>query len=82
MSVATSGDIRDQPKVDDATSELRQEVFGKEKSPCRLVYGVASLALGIPVELEIISGWRRKGRRAALFPRQVALRKKHRTSPP
>ncbi len=82
MSVATSGDIPDQPKVADATSELRQEVFGKEKGPCRLVYGVASLALGIPVEQEIISGWRRKGRRAALFPRHVALGKKHRTSPP
>ena len=56
VSVATSGDIRDQPKVVDAASELRQEFFGKEKSPCRLVYGVASLPLGTPVELEIILG--------------------------
>ena len=56
MSLATSGDIRDQPKVDDATSELRQEVFGKEKSPCRLVYGVAGLALGIPSNWKSISG--------------------------
>src|SRR3984885_1521703 len=54
VSVATSGDIRDQAKVADAASELLQEVFGKEKSPCRLVYGVASLPLGTPVELEII----------------------------
>lgn len=54
VSVATSGDVRDQPKVADAASELLQEVFGKEKSPCRLVYGVASLPLGVPVELEII----------------------------
>jgi enamine deaminase RidA (YjgF/YER057c/UK114 family) len=53
-SVATSGDVRDQPKVADAASELLQDVFGKEKSPCRLVYGVASLPLGTPVELEII----------------------------
>lgn len=53
VSVATSGNVRDQPKVTD-TSELRQEVFGKEKSPCRLVYGVASLPLGTPVELEVI----------------------------
>ncbi len=30
------------------------EVFGKEKNPCRLVYGVASLPLGAPVELEVI----------------------------
>jgi enamine deaminase RidA (YjgF/YER057c/UK114 family) len=54
VSVATSGDVRDQPKVADAASELLQEVFGKDKSPCRLVYGVASLPLGTPVELEVI----------------------------
>jgi enamine deaminase RidA (YjgF/YER057c/UK114 family) len=54
VSVATSGDVRDQPKVADAASELVQDVFGNEKNPCRLVYGVASLPLGTPVELEII----------------------------
>jgi enamine deaminase RidA (YjgF/YER057c/UK114 family) len=54
VSVATSGDVRDQPKVADAASELLRDVFGKEKNPCRLVYGVASLPLGAPVELEII----------------------------
>jgi enamine deaminase RidA (YjgF/YER057c/UK114 family) len=54
VSVATSGDVRDQPKVADAASELLQDVFGREKNPCRLVYGVASLPLGAPVELEII----------------------------
>jgi enamine deaminase RidA (YjgF/YER057c/UK114 family) len=54
VSVATFGDIRDQPKVADAASELLQDVFGKDKSPCRLVYGVASLPLGTPVELEVI----------------------------
>jgi len=54
VSVATSGDVRDQPKVADAASELLEDVFGKEKNPCRLVYGVASLPLGTPVELEII----------------------------
>jgi len=54
VSVATSGDVRNQPKVADAASELLQEVFGRDKSPCRLVYGVASLPLGAPVELEII----------------------------
>ncbi len=36
VSVATSGDVRDQPKVADAASELLQDVFGKDKSPCRL----------------------------------------------
>jgi enamine deaminase RidA (YjgF/YER057c/UK114 family) len=54
VSVATSGDVRDQPRVADAASELLQDVFGKDKSPCRLVYGVASLPLGTPVELEVI----------------------------
>ena len=54
VSVATSEDVRDQPKVADAASELLQDVFGKDKSPCRLVYGVASLPLGTPVELEVI----------------------------
>jgi enamine deaminase RidA (YjgF/YER057c/UK114 family) len=52
--VATAGDVRDQPKVADAASDLLQDVFGKGKNPCRMVYGVASLPLGTPVELELI----------------------------
>ncbi len=52
--VATSGDLRDQPKVADAASDLLQDVFGQDKNPSRLVYGVASLPLGSPVELEVI----------------------------
>jgi enamine deaminase RidA (YjgF/YER057c/UK114 family) len=54
VSVATSGDVRDHPKVADAASELLRDVFGKAKSSTRLVYGVASLPLGTPVELEVI----------------------------
>lgn len=54
VSVATSGDVRDHPKVADGASELLQSVFGADKDPCRLVYGVASLPLGTPVELELI----------------------------
>ena len=54
VSVATAGDFRDLPKVADGASELLQDVFGKDKNPCRLVYGVASLPLGTPVELEVI----------------------------
>jgi len=30
------------------------KTLGKAKSPCRLVYGIASLPLGAPVELEVI----------------------------
>jgi enamine deaminase RidA (YjgF/YER057c/UK114 family) len=52
--VATSGDVREQPKVADGASDLLQDVFGKDKNPSRLVYGVASLPLGTPVELELI----------------------------
>src|SRR6267142_872494 len=54
VMVATSGDVRDQPKVADGASDLLQDVFGKDKNPSRLVYGVASLPLGTPVELDVI----------------------------
>ncbi len=54
VSVATSGDYREHPKIADAASELLQSVFGKDSSPCRMVYGIASLPLGAPVELELI----------------------------
>src|SRR5215469_17640703 len=52
--VATSGDVREQPRVADGASELLQSVFGRDKNPSRLVYGVASLPLGTPVKLELI----------------------------
>jgi enamine deaminase RidA (YjgF/YER057c/UK114 family) len=54
VSVATSGDVRDHPKVADGASELLQDVFGRDKNPCRVVLGVASLPLGSTVELEVI----------------------------
>jgi enamine deaminase RidA (YjgF/YER057c/UK114 family) len=54
VSVATSGDVREHPKVADGASELLQDVFGKDKNPSRLIYGVASLPLGAAVALEII----------------------------
>ena len=54
VMVATSGEFRDHPKVADGASELLQEVFGAERNPSRLVYGVASLPLGVPTELELI----------------------------
>lgn len=54
VSVATIGDVREQPKIADGASNLLQDVFGASKNPSRLVYGVASLPLGTPVELEII----------------------------
>ncbi|HVH70058.1 MAG TPA: RidA family protein [Candidatus Dormibacteraeota bacterium] len=54
VAVVTSGDVREHPKVADGASELLQDVFGKDRNPTRLVYGVASLPLGVPVELELI----------------------------
>jgi enamine deaminase RidA (YjgF/YER057c/UK114 family) len=54
VSIATSGDVREHPKVADGASELLQEVFGASRNPSRTVFGVASLPLGTPVELEII----------------------------
>src|SRR5277367_3446450 len=52
--IATGGEVANLPKVADGASELLQSVFGKDKNPCRAVYGVASLPLGVPVELELI----------------------------
>jgi enamine deaminase RidA (YjgF/YER057c/UK114 family) len=50
-SIETTGP---EQRVADAASELLQDGFGQDKNPCRLVYGVASLPLGTPVELEVI----------------------------
>jgi len=52
--MATSGDFFDQPRVADAVSDLFRDIFGSDMTPVRLVIGVASLPLGIPVELEVI----------------------------
>jgi enamine deaminase RidA (YjgF/YER057c/UK114 family) len=54
VSIATWGDVVDQPKVADAASDLLQQIFGKNRNPSRLVYGVSSLPLGATVELELI----------------------------
>jgi enamine deaminase RidA (YjgF/YER057c/UK114 family) len=52
--LATEGDFFAQPKVADAASELLRDVFGAEMLPVRVVLGVASLPLGMPVELEVV----------------------------
>ncbi len=52
--MATSGDFFDQPTVADAASDLFRDVFGADKMAVRVVIGVASLPLGMPVELEVI----------------------------
>jgi enamine deaminase RidA (YjgF/YER057c/UK114 family) len=52
--VATTGDVRDHPKVADGASEVLRDVFGPDRNACRMVIGVASLPLGALVELELI----------------------------
>jgi enamine deaminase RidA (YjgF/YER057c/UK114 family) len=52
--LATSGDFFDQPKVADAASDLFRDVFGIEKTSVRVIIGVASLPLGMPVALEVL----------------------------
>lgn len=54
VMLATAGDRVEHPKVADAASELFCDVFGRAKTSVRLVYGVASLPLNAPVELEVI----------------------------
>jgi hypothetical protein len=40
--------------VADAASELLRDVFGKDKLSVRMVLGVASLPLGVPVVVEVV----------------------------
>jgi enamine deaminase RidA (YjgF/YER057c/UK114 family) len=52
--IATYGDFFDQPRVADAVSDLFRDVFGIEKASVRVIVGVASLPLGVPIELDVI----------------------------
>ena len=54
VSIATEGDFREHPTVADAASELLVHVFGEEHLSTRVVLGVASLPLGMPIELEVL----------------------------
>jgi enamine deaminase RidA (YjgF/YER057c/UK114 family) len=54
VSVATEGNVSDLPKVADGVSDFLQDGFGPDKTPTRLVYGVASLPFGTPVEVDLI----------------------------
>src|SRR6266516_5532207 len=52
--VTATPEFTEHPKVADAASELLRDVFGDQTVSSRLVFGVASLPLGSPVELEVI----------------------------
>ena len=54
VALATVGDFTAHPRVADAASELLRDVFGENSLPVRMIYGVASLPLGVPVELEVV----------------------------
>ena len=52
--VVATPEFTEHPKVADAASELFRDIFGEEAVSTRLVFGVASLPVGSPVELEVI----------------------------
>jgi enamine deaminase RidA (YjgF/YER057c/UK114 family) len=54
VSLATTAEFREHPKVADAASELLVSVFGADKTSTRLVFGMASLPVGVCVVLESI----------------------------
>lgn len=54
VSLATTPEFGDHPKVADAASELLASVFGPDKASTRTVRGVVSLPLGVCVVLELI----------------------------
>jgi enamine deaminase RidA (YjgF/YER057c/UK114 family) len=54
VSLATTPEFREHPKVADAASELLVSVFGADKISTRLVVGMASLPVGVCVVVESI----------------------------
>ena len=52
--LAATPEFTEHPRVADAVSGLLRDVFGDDAVSSRLVFGVASLPLGSPVELEVI----------------------------
>jgi enamine deaminase RidA (YjgF/YER057c/UK114 family) len=54
VSLVTTPEFREHPRVADGASELLASIFGAEKLSTRLVLGVNSLPVGLCVELEVI----------------------------
>jgi enamine deaminase RidA (YjgF/YER057c/UK114 family) len=54
VSLVTTAEFRQHPQVADAASELLVDVFGADKTSTRLVFGMASLPVGVCVVLESI----------------------------
>jgi len=51
--LVTSPDFREHPQVADAASEVLRTVFGADKLSTRVVLGMATLPLGLCVEVEV-----------------------------
>ena len=54
VSLVTTPEFRQHPRVADAASELLATVFGADRTSTRMVYGVASLPMGVCVVVELI----------------------------
>jgi enamine deaminase RidA (YjgF/YER057c/UK114 family) len=52
--IATAGDFRDHARVADGASQVLLDLFGSEMLSGRIVLGVASLPLGLPIEVELV----------------------------
>ncbi|MGI6357284.1 MAG: RidA family protein [Bacillota bacterium] len=52
--VAATPEFTDHPKVVNGASELMQQIFGEQGAHARAAVGMASLPLGVPVEVEMI----------------------------
>lgn len=54
VSLVTTPEFRQHPKVADAASELLRSIFGAERTSTRMIYGVTSLPVGVCVVVELI----------------------------
>jgi enamine deaminase RidA (YjgF/YER057c/UK114 family) len=54
VSLLTTPEFHQHPRVADAASELLATVFGADRTSTRMVYGVASLPVGVCVVVELI----------------------------
>lgn len=54
VHMVTTPEFVDHPTVADGASDLLQRIFGKEKLSGRLVFGMASSPLGMPVVVEFV----------------------------
>ena len=52
--IAAPDDFREHPKVADGASEMLLSVFGQSRLPPRIVLGVSSIPLGMPLEVELV----------------------------